>query len=492
MDSIYGTALLLWLSASLRIISAWPQPAIKAQIRQDSSQLSADEYDYVIVGGGTSGLTVGDRLTVDGKFTVLVLEYGYFDTSVGMNPRRMFNITSEPSPGLNNRTFRVGVGCVVGGSSTVNGQVFLRGSKLEYDAWKELSGPNSTIRYNTKYWSKDAKIYATFGGKPQPLMKNLFSAISKMPGMTVPEDSGAGEAGLYWYPISQDNVNFQRSSARTGHWEGLNRSNYEMIVGAKPNKINFDGDRAISVQYISRNDSSTPPVTIKARKHVILAAGSIHTPQDLPGVRSNFQDHSYIPNIAYSWGTTPNGIFVPRPWCSMMPPNLAAMIGMPVSYTKELIEGYKQQQHVYAKLFRKKNNLHPLSRGTILPDPDDIDKEMKVDYRASSNTLDTRVVIEIIKFMRRYMTQSDLKIYNATEMLPGAEMQSDEELMGWARGIIIPSVYHPAGTELGVHGVRGLSVVDASIMPTLVGATTSMTVYAIAEKAAGMIKAKTK
>lgn len=79
-----------------------------------------------------------------GTDTVLVVEYGYYDSQTGMNPRRMFNITSQPCPNLNGRSFSVGIGCVVGGSSSVNGQVFLRGTKDEYNAWKELGGSGST------------------------------------------------------------------------------------------------------------------------------------------------------------------------------------------------------------------------------------------------------------------------------------------------------------------------------------------------------------
>lgn len=146
--------------------------------------------------------------------------------------------------------------------------------------------------------------------------------MAAMPGVKVPEDSGAGENGLYWYTLSQDPTKFQRSYARTGHWDGLDRDNYELIVGAKVNKILFDDDLAATgVQFVSNNSTDSGATTVKARKEVILAAGSIHTPQvlmlsgigpkallseasietrvDLPGVGSNFQDHSYIPNIGY-------------------------------------------------------------------------------------------------------------------------------------------------------------------------------------------------
>ena len=146
--------------------------------------------------------------------------------------------------------------------------------------------------------------------------------MAAMPGMNVPEDSGAGENGVYWYTLSQTPDTYIRSYARTGHWDGLNRANYEMIVGAKVNEILFDdGMTATGVQFVSVNNTGSGATTVKARREVILAAGAIHTPQvlmlsgvgpsdhlskagisvkvDLPGVGSNFQDHSYIPNIGY-------------------------------------------------------------------------------------------------------------------------------------------------------------------------------------------------
>lgn len=218
------------------------------------------------------------------------------------------------------------------------------------------------------------------------------------------------------------------------------------------------------------------------------------------------------------------------------PPNLATMIGLPVvspdqfeelaaafevqdptthlpvGYTAEQVEGYRQQQKVWAGLMRSKGvvflemmmsgpggsiqNLHCQSRGTVLIDPADPQGEMVVDYRAGSNEIDIRVMVEMVKFMRRYMTTGELAAYEAVETSPGANVTSDEDLAAWARGVIIPSVYHPVSTaakmprewggvvgeDLLVYGVQRLSIVDASIFPTIVGATTSMTVYAVAEK----------
>ncbi|RDL37825.1 Glucose oxidase [Venustampulla echinocandica] len=603
MVLLEAAAVLLAVSS----VSAWPTTSPYTNVKTRAEQIEA-EYDYVIIGGGTSGLTVGDRLSENGKYSVLAIEYGYFDTQTGMNPKRMFNITSKPQPGLNDRTFPVGIGCVVGGSSCVNGQVFLRGTKEEYNAWETLGGGNSTwnwegllpyfkkgitlsppepvqaknynITYDMAYWGTTSKIFGTFGTNYlQPYIKVLYNAMKNMPGIAVPVDSGAGEPGLYWYPISQDPIKYERSYARSGHWDDLNRGNYEMLVGAKVTNILFDGTTATGVTFTSRNSSDTPPAQVKARRQVILAAGAVHTPQilmrsgigpspllkdadipvlvDLPGVGSNFQDHSYIRNIAYSWGTTPTDSDLdlelfnkPRDIIAARAPgggapSLAAMIGLPVvtpdkyealaqayesqdpaaylpsNYEETQIEGYKQQQKVWAKLMRSTNpvfleimlhgpggaiqNLHCMSRGTILMDPKDPDGEMQVDYRAASNPVDVDVMVEMIKFMRRYMTTGDLAQYEAKESLPGSNIITDSELAAWAKEQIIPSVYHPIGTaakmprewggvvdeDLQVYGTTNLTIIDASIMPTIVGATTSMTVYAVAEKAADIIKART-
>lgn len=390
--------------------------------------------------------------------------------------------------------------------------------------------------------------------------------MSKVDGMTTPVDSGSGHAGLYWYPMAQDNVNYMRSYARTGHWDGLTRANYQMITGSKVSNIVFGHDMtATGVTFRTGSDSA---VTVKAKREVILAAGAIHTPQilmlsgigpadhlaeagidakvDLPGVGANFQDHSYIPFIGYAWGIPPND---EEPYYGPgsgpgAHPNLAAMMGLPVitpdkykeiaakyaaqgaadflpsHYTAEQIEGYRQQQLIYAELMESDNvvfnemmlsgpggsvqNLHPCSRGDIRLNTQDPESEVLVDYRAGSNPLDLEVMVEIVKFMRRFMTTGDLAQYAAVEFLPGPEVATDEDLLGWVKENIIPSVFHPVGTtakmprkwggvvdeDLFVYGTKKLRIIDSGIQPTLIGATTCETVYAVAEKIAEKILAK--
>jgi choline dehydrogenase-like flavoprotein len=149
----------------------------------------------------------------------------------------------------------------------------------------------------------------------------LYNAMKKMPGVETPIDGEGGVHGLFWFTNSIDPINYQRSYSRTGHWDGLNRTNYEILVGHKVNQVLFNGDTAIGVQFYPRGDSRNI-AKVAARREVILSAGAIHSPQilqlsgigpadlltkanisvrvDLPGVGANFQDHYYLPDVRFS------------------------------------------------------------------------------------------------------------------------------------------------------------------------------------------------
>ncbi|KAK4208584.1 pyranose dehydrogenase [Rhypophila decipiens] len=334
-----------------------------SQIFERGEDLGA-EYDYIVVGGGTAGLTVADRLTESGRYSVLVIEIGRYEngTSVTtasqgiygfLDSTLQFNIPSVPQADLNNRTIGVIVGKVLGGSSAVNGLQVMRGQKADYDRWNKYFGggswgwnailpyfkkawrlypptpefvsTNYKVKWNTKYWGSVGKLAASFPKYAFPFQNELLKAMDEIPGVKFAEDSGSGDVGVWWHPSSVDPATWQRSFARPAHWDGVEtRSNYDTLVSHKVTKVIFQGTTAKGVQYIPASATTLAGArTVRAKKEIILSAGTIHTPQilqasgvgpkallrqanipvvkDLPGVGANFQDHWFQLGAQYTF-----------------------------------------------------------------------------------------------------------------------------------------------------------------------------------------------
>ncbi|KAG4420213.1 hypothetical protein IFR04_006689 [Cadophora malorum] len=623
-------SVLVFLLVCVHNICAYPKSVYHAQHLTRSTELRYS-YDYIVIGGGTAGLTVADRLTESGKYSVLVVEYGYFSDTPSLPydpinpidaspPSLMYNITS-----VGTKKQYVGIGCVVGGGSAINAQAFMRGTSEDYDRWAALGGENSkwswtdilpyfkksatfnppdpklaeefNITFDTqKAWGGNGPVLASFGDYQYPPTKIMYEAWKAFPGITYPRDGSEGQAGVVWIPSSKDPVTETRSYARTAHYDPVqSRKNYDILTGHKVIKINFRQTRmetiATSVRIVARADNSSI-IVVKAKKEIILAAGAIHTPQilqlsgvgprevlkaanvslmlDLPGVGSNFQDHSWfavgynfttpvLPNRASLlhdkafaawalelWEVNRTGpysiaqgggaalaqvglpVIAPDAYSSIASEieGLDAASILPLGTDPTIIAGYRAQLKLMAAAARSKNtawlqmglggnpfglsdqwvfNIHPLSRGTVHLDPADPNGEPLVDYRMLSNFIDLRVAVALFKGIRSYYSsQGAMKRLTPVETKPGANVTSDADIESFLKRTLDPSQYHPVGTcpkmplELGgvvdeklkVYGVVGLSVVDASMMPLIVGATTQSTVYAVAEKAADLIKAR--
>ncbi len=435
-----------------------------------------------------------------------------------------------------------------------------------------------------------------------------MAAFGDIPGVNYPSDSGAGQTGAFWHPASVDPATVLRSFARPGHWDGIEatRPNYHTLTAQKVLRVSFQGKQATGVVFVPANATDQSNArTVRAKKEIIIASGSIHTPQilqasgvgpkqllkdagiplvvDSPGVGSNFQDQPFnmVPtfnceclcsrrfhgfhecesrvtdellvstfpfhpdfydklfNATFiaeaqaqfdanrtgpmsiasgncgSWLSLP--VIAPKAWKGIADKYEAqgAADYLPRGTDKGVVAGYKAQQKALAKAMRSRDSatynfflrggyqessvvyLHPVSRGTVhINTSDPFFSQPEVDYRALSNPIDLEVLLQFTSFTRRYFYETRLKTLDPVELSPGADVKTPDQIAAWVRGEMIPSSFHPIGTaammpknlggvvdqDLLVYGVKGLSVVDASVMPDLPGSYTQQTVYAIAEK----------
>ncbi|KAK0642866.1 GMC oxidoreductase-like protein [Cercophora newfieldiana] len=368
---------------------------VNYQVKRKSWELS-DDYDFLVVGGGTAGLTVADRLTeaFPGKNT-LVVEYGDIEYAPGQfDPPKIiwgeaggyssrWELSSTPSPELNNNTAFVIAGKSVGGSSATNGMVFDRGSKYDYDAWQQLQDttPNQTKSHRWDWeglypWFKKSVTFTP--SSPEIASQYNYTWESSTYGNTTPihasfppfqwgdhfavrnawEEAGielnnecanGNKEGLCWVPISQHPVTARRSHAGLGHYADVvnkGRENYHLVVRHQVTRLVYpSGDPTAGpplVEIRSVDSGETANITVKAE--VVLSAGvfgstavlqrsgigsasflknlGIPVVVDLPGVGANLQDHSG-PVVTWQYATPPN-FTAPMPQDMLNPPFAAA------------------------------------------------------------------------------------------------------------------------------------------------------------------------
>ncbi|KAK3725483.1 hypothetical protein LTR37_000453 [Vermiconidia calcicola] len=326
--------------------------APRALVVDDVSQLPEHALDYIIIGGGTSGLVVANRLTEDPAINVLVIEYGPVDgqeggTSVPGLPvpdKYLRNYQSVPQPGLDGRSSPIYTGAVVGGGTVVNGMFFNRGSAVDYDAWEKLGNPGwgwkellpyfiksetfsppskeiaeeyaDVISRNPAVHGTNGPVESSFSNYQYPIIKNFFRGWNAIGLATQPEPDGGDANGAFYSTVSLKANNQSRSDASDAYYRPIagKRDNFHLITGQTVTKINFDQDKkATSVDFVPRKGKgAAEATTCTARREIILAAGAPHSPQvlqlsgigpkkllsglgietlvDLPGVGRNFQD----------------------------------------------------------------------------------------------------------------------------------------------------------------------------------------------------------
>ncbi len=528
------------------------------------------KYDYIIVGGGSAGSALANRLSEDPNKTVLVLEAGrmdsWWDVYIHMPAALTFPIgnkhydwmySSEPEPHMNNRRVTAGRGKVIGGSSSINGMIFQRGNPLDYEKWsKEPGMSNWDYAHCLPYFKKmenakgrDSEWRGTSGplevnkGRVKNPLFGAFFSAAQQAGYPLTEDvNGFQQEGFA--PFDGSVRNGRRLSAAGAYLHPvMHRSNLTVKTRTLATKIRFDGKRAVGVDALVKGKKR---VAFDCEE-VILCGGAINSPQllqlsgvgnsehlnsvgvemvhHLPGVGENLQDHlevyvqhackqpvSLNPNLAF-WRRP----FIGAAWLFLRKgpgasnhfegggfarsnedvdyPNLMFhFLPIAVRYDGTAPEGgHGYQVHI--------GPMYSNARGSVKIKSDDPTQAPAILFNYLSTDEDKREWIEAVHVARNILGQSAFDPYSDGEISPGPSVSTDEEILEWVRedgetayhpsctckmGLDDTSVVHP--DSLKVHGIEGVRVVDASVMPVVTNANIYAPTMMIAEKAADLIK----
>lgn len=522
------------------------------------------DYDYIIVGAGSSGCVLANRLSADPSVSVCLIEAGGHDNSQRIqtpagtitlykSKTYSWNFFSTPQQNLNGRRLHTPRGKALGGSSSMNSMIYIRGHASDYDRWAEAGCPgwdwNSVLPYFKKsennQLGQDPRLHGT-GGElnveaardPNPVSA-LFVRAAQRLGLARNDDfNGERLEGCGIYNLTQKNAR-RLSSYRAFVAPVRERPNLTVVTDCSVRSLILEQRVARGVQVNIQGQ----PQALHARREVLLCAGSLGSPQlllasgigpaaelqqagvevrhDLPGVGKNLQDHldglltirSKSPlTLGFSLGSLPSILAAPlryllarKGWLTTNYVEAGGFARTPLADAVpdvqfHFVPGYRSHR---GRLFEWGHGyavhtcvLRPKSIGELRLDRDG---QLLIDFNFLSDPSDAQVLIEGLKLARRILADSQFDAIRGEEMLPGKAVQTDEQLLAYVRDYAA-TVFHPVGTckmgldpmsvvgpDLKVHGVQGLRVVDASIMPSLISGNTNAPCIMIGEKAADLI-----
>ena len=535
--------------------------------------IAEQTFDYIIVGGGSAGCVLANRLSADPDVSVCMLEAGPADWNplihipigiIGLMWSKMFNWAyhTAPQKHMNSREMFWPRGKTLGGSSSINAQCYTRGNAWDYDHWAELGNRGWGFDEMLGYFRRSEKFeagaseyhgaegtYCVSAPRHVNPLNQAFIDAAQACGLPRNDDfGGATEEGVGLYSVAQNNGR-RCSNADAFLHPVADRKNLTVITRARAKKIQVEGKRAVGVTY--KKGWFGGDHALRAKREVLLCGGAINSPQllllsgigpkseiephgiplvhELKGVGRNLQDHLDVSVIdiektKLSLRLGPKFLFIEAPKAvyqyfaqgrGQLTSNVAESGGFARSdegqpradlqlhfiATIEQDHGHNLwntiKHHGYTL---RVCDLRPKSRGYIGLKSADPMADALIDPNYLDHPNDLAQLVKAVKLGRRILHAEPLAKHRDRELEPGETVADDAAIEAFIRERA-ETIYHPVGTckmghddeavvddRLRVHGMQGLRVVDASIMPTLVGGNTNAPTTAIAEKAADMIR----